>query len=382
MNKDFATQSVHFDRIEQNNIQSKVTPIYETSAFTFENLNDLENYFQGEDGRKYLYSRSGNPNTDEFGQAVAQLENAPAGVAASSGLGVILTGILSVVKSGSHIIAANDLYGGTVDLLQTELSDLGIEVSFVDFSDQSKITQAIKENTVLLYSESITNPLLRVEDLRGLVGIAKNHNLITMVDNTFATPYLIQPYTLGVDLVVHSATKYLGGHSDVTAGVVAGSKDIMEKVKRKVTVLGTTLSPFEAWLAVRGIKTLDVRMERHVNNAQKVAETLRDKQAVQTVYFPNEVSEKGNGAIVTAEFSEQVDIETFFEALDWIKIIPTLAGVETTVSYPKSTSHRSLDEDRRNSLGITKNLVRISIGLEKAEDIIGELNRAIDKATT
>lgn len=381
MEKDFATQSVHFDRIDQDNIQSKVTPIYETSAFTFKNLNDLESYFQGENGRKYLYSRSGNPNTDEFGQAIAQLENAPAGVAASSGLGAILSGLLSVVKSGDHIIAANDLYGGTVDLLQTELKDLGIEVSFVDFPDQSKIKQAIKENTVLLYSESITNPLLRVEDLEELVEIAKNHNLVTMVDNTFATPYLIQPYTLGVDLIVHSATKYLGGHSDVTAGVIAGSEEIMEKVKRKVTVLGTTLSPFEAWLAVRGVKTLDVRMERHINNAQKIADALRDKQSVQTVYYPNEVSNKGNGAIVTVNFSKQIDIETFFEVLDWIKIIPTLAGVETTVSYPKSTSHRSLTEDTRNSLGITENLVRISIGLEKAEDIIDELNRAIDKAT-
>jgi len=378
MGKDFSTKAVQYEHINQNNIKSKVTPVYQTSAFTFENLEDLESYYQGE--RKYLYSRSGNPNTDEFARTVAQLESAPAGVAAASGLGAITAGILSVAKAGSHIVAASDLYGGTVDLLQNELKEFDIEVSLVDFSDHKKVEQAIQENTVLLYSESETNPLLRVEDLESLVHIAKNHNLVTMVDNTFATPYLLQPYTLGVDLIVHSATKYIGGHSDLTAGVVVGAEEFINKVERKITALGANLAPFEAWLAIRGIKTLDVRMERHVSNAQKLADYLKDNLAVDTVYYPKQLSEKGNGAIVTVDFKEEVDIHTFFDALNWIKIIPTLAGVETTISYPKSTSHRALTDEAREDIGITNQLIRISVGLESSNDIIEELDQAIKKA--
>ncbi len=378
MTKEFATRTVQFDRINQENIQSKVTPIYQTTAFTFKDLEDLESFYNGE--RAYLYSRNGNPNTDELGRAIAQLEEAQDGVAVSSGLGAILVGVLAVAKSGDHIVAADDLYGGTIDLFQNELKDFGIEISFADFSDPSDIEAVIQKNTVLLYSESITNPLLRVENLQKLVELADKFSLKTMIDNTFATPYLVQPYTLGIDLVIHSATKYIGGHSDVTAGTVAGSSDLIEKVRRKAVLLGTTLSPFEAWLALRGVKTLDVRMERQVTNAQKVADFFRKHAHVATVYYPEFVSDKGNGAIVTVDFTGHIDINQFFKALSWVKIIPTLAGVETTVSYPKTTSHRALTEENRDQLGIREGLVRISIGLENADDIIEEFDQAITAA--
>lgn len=378
MTKEFATRTVQFDRINQENIQSKVTPIYQTTAFTFKDLEDLESFYNGE--RAYLYSRNGNPNTDELGRAIAQLEEAQDGVAVSSGLGAILVGVLAVAKSGDHIVAADDLYGGTIDLFQNELKDFGIEISFADFSDPSDIEAVIQKNTVLLYSESITNPLLRVENLQKLVELADKFSFKTMIDNTFATPYLVQPYTLGIDLVIHSATKYIGGHSDVTAGTVAGSSDLIEKVRRKAVLLGTTLSPFEAWLALRGVKTLDVRMERQVTNAQKVADFFRKHAHVATVYYPEFVSDKGNGAIVTVDFTGHIDINQFFKALSWVKIIPTLAGVETTVSYPKTTSHRALTEENRDQLGIREGLVRISIGLENADDIIEEFDQAITAA--
>ena len=378
MTKEFATRTVQFDRINQENIQSKVTPIYQTTAFTFKDLEDLESFYNGE--RAYLYSRNGNPNTDELGRAIAQLEEAQDGVAVSSGLGAILVGVLAVAKSGDHIVAADDLYGGTIDLFQNELKDFGIEISFADFSDPSDIEAVIQKNTVLLYSESITNPLLRVENMQKLVELADKFSLKTMIDNTFATPYLVQPYTLGIDLVIHSATKYIGGHSDVTAGTVAGSSDLVEKVRRKAVLLGTTLSPFEAWLALRGVKTLDVRMERQVTNAQKVADFFRKHAHVATVYYPEFVSDKGNGAIVTVDFTGHIDINQFFKALSWVKIIPTLAGVETTVSYPKTTSHRALTEENRDQLGIREGLVRISIGLENADDIIEEFDQAITAA--
>ena len=374
MSSSFSTKVVHFSN-NKSAIKSKTTPIYQTSAFAFRDLEDLESFFQGE--TNYLYSRVGNPNTDELGHAVATLEGAPAGVAASSGLSAILAGILSVVQHGEHLIAADDIYGGTYHLLAEELKTFGISVSFVSFANKSEIEKAIQPETKLIYTESITNPLLRVEDISEIVSLAKVHNLVTMVDNTFATPFLCQPYNEGVDLVVHSATKYIGGHSDVTAGVLVGNENFITLAKQKVTNLGTNLSPFEAWLTCRGLKTLGLRMERQVNNAQKLAEALSELEGVKKVYYPSTVSEKGNGAIVTIELAESKDISTFFKSLSWVKIIPSLAGVETTVSYPLGTSHRALPAETCENLGITKGLVRISVGIEDIEDIIQVFAEAI-----
>lgn len=376
MGQGFDTKSVHVTMKRQESVPTKVTPIHQTSAFTFENLEDIENFYKGE--REYLYTRVGNPNTDELGHAVAKLEAAPAGIASSSGLSAIMVGILSIAKAGDHILASEDLYGGTYELLANELTGFGIEVSFVSF--ENDLEQDIRENTVLLYTESITNPLLRVENIEKVVETAKKHNLKTMIDNTFATPYLVQPYPLGVNLVVHSATKYLGGHSDITAGVLAGDEDLIAKAKTKMVNLGSNLSPFEAWLTVRGLKTLSVRMERHVKNAAKLADALVEHPAVDKVYYPEFVSEKGNGAIVTIDITNNADIAAFFESLDWIKIVATLAGVETTVSYPIGTSHRNLPESSQQALGITKGLIRISVGIEDAADIISTMKHALDQS--
>ncbi|WP_163580583.1 trans-sulfuration enzyme family protein [Gracilibacillus saliphilus] len=376
MGQGFDTKSVHVTMKRQESVPTKVTPIHQTSAFTFENLEDIENFYKGE--REYLYTRVGNPNTDELGHAVAKLEAAPGGIASSSGLSAIMVGILSIAKAGDHIIASEDLYGGTYELLANELTAFGIEVSFVSF--ENGLEQNIRENTVLLYTESITNPLLRVENIDKVVETAKKYNLKTMIDNTFATPYLVQPYALGVNLVVHSATKYLGGHSDVTAGVLAGDEDLIAKAKTKMVNLGSNLSPFEAWLTVRGLKTLSVRMERHVKNAAKLAEALAEHPAVDKVYYPEFVSEKGNGAIVTIDITNNADIATFFESLDWVKTVATLAGVETTVSYPIGTSHRNLPESSQQALGITKGLIRISVGIEDAADIISTMKHALDQS--
>ncbi|MCZ0702066.1 cystathionine gamma-synthase [Natronobacillus azotifigens] len=378
MGEKFATKSVHFTSKTSGEIASKVTPIYQTSAFKFNDLEDIERFYQGE--KDYLYSRVGNPNTDELGSAVAQLEEAPAGIATSSGLSAILIGILSVTKAGDHVIASTDIYGGTYELFARELANFGIEVSFIDFTDQEAIKTGIQTNTKLLYSESITNPLLRVENMEQLVHLAKQNNLYTMIDNTFATPYLLQPYHSGIDLVVHSATKYLGGHSDVTAGVLVGDADLLAKAKTKVVNIGTTLSPFEAWLTCRGLKTLDVRMERQVKNAQALADAFVTHPAVSKVYYPTHASKKGNGAIVSIDLSGKCDIEKFFRSLDWVKIVPTLAGVETTVSYPRTTSHRALPIEVQEELAITEGLVRISVGIEDSADIIGAFEQAIIKA--
>lgn len=378
VSKHFDTEVLHNDQKNKRNITSKVTPIYQTSAFVFKDLDELEGYYHG--NGQYLYSRVANPNTDELADAVARLEGAEDGVAASSGLSAILAGVLAVVKSGDHIVAADDLYGGSFHMLKAELNDLGIETSFVSFSNLDVVDTSIKPNTKLLFTESITNPLLRVEDLQSVVELARKHNVITLVDNTFATPYHCKPLTIGVDLVVHSATKYFGGHSDVTAGVLVGRKELLEKAKTKIVNLGANVSPFEAWLTTRGIKTLALRMEKQSRNAQHLAKAFSKNPLINKTYYPFGVSENGYGAMVTIELDRNLDVNEFFRSLGWVKIVPTLAGVETTVSHPLTTSHRALPPEACEALGITKELVRISVGIEHVEDIISQFNLAIEKA--
>lgn len=378
MAQSFETKVVHFG-IEQESInRSKTTPIYQTSVFSFKNLEELESHYSGE--LPYLYTRMGNPNTDELGQAVAQLENAEAGVASSSGISAIMAGILAVCQTGDHIVASEDVYGGTYHFLQQQLKEIGIGVTFADFSQAENIEGAITPATKLLYSESITNPFLRVESLEQMVKIARNHSITTMVDNTFATPLLVRPIEAGVDLVIHSATKYMGGHSDVTAGVIVGSQKWLERAKQKVVSWGSNLSPFEAWLTCRGLKTMALRVKKQCENAESLAQFLTMHPSVSKVFYPKEVSEHGNGAMVSVELAPNVDMSLFFSGLSWIKIVPSLAGVETTVSYPIGTSHRALPEDAQKKLGITTQLVRISVGIEDFSDIRDAFQQALKSA--
>lgn len=378
MAKKFETEVLHSIHNKQTGIKSKATPIYQTSAFTFNDLDELEGFYQGEGN--YLYSRVGNPNTDELGQSVAMLEYAEDGVAASSGLAAILAGVLAVVRNGDHIVAADDVYGGSFHMLKAELERFGIETTFVSFADLENVEQAIKSNTKLLYTESITNPLLRVEKLEDVIALAKKRNLTVLVDNTFATPLHVRPFLLGADLVVHSATKYIGGHSDVTSGVVVGKKELIAEARARIVNLGANLSPFEAWLTCRGLKTLALRMKAQSENARLLAASLKDHQNVSKVYYPFSEGEKGFGAIVSIELAEHVDTDKFFKSLGWVKIVPTLAGVETTVSHPLKTSHRALPPEAQAELGITYRLVRISVGIENADDIIEQFEAALEAA--
>ncbi|WP_052131394.1 trans-sulfuration enzyme family protein [Planococcus sp. CAU13] len=363
------TKTVHTAQMEERTIRPKVLPIYQTSAFSFSSLEELEGYYEG--NSTYLYSRTANPNTDALGQTVAVLEGAPKGVAASSGTSAILAGILAVVKSGDHIIAAEDVYGGTFLLLKEELALMGIQVHFADFSDVQAIEPLLIDfpEVKLLFSESITNPFLREEDMALLSQFKKQYGVKVMIDNTFATPYTMQPYEQGADLVVHSATKYLGGHSDVTAGVLVGEPDLIELAEKRIVNMGMNLSPFEAWLTIRGIKTLALRMKAQTENAQAIADFLRERT---TVWYP------GKGAIVSFEVPERIGVSTFFSSLGWIKIVPTLAGVETTVSYPYGTSHRALSEEEKTRIGVTRRIVRLSAGIEGTEDILEQLASAFN----
>lgn len=226
-------------------------------------------------------------------------------------MSAILAGVLAVVKPGDHMLIPEDVYGGTYDLFHQFLTDWNVTVNTAPFNEPGAIEAAITDQTTLIYTETETNPLLRVEDLKEVIAVAKNHNIAVMVDNTFATPYFVQPMTLGADLVVHSATKYIGGHSDVTVGVLVGTSLWMEKAKKRVIQLGMNVSPFEAWLTVRGLKTLAVRMKQQSENAASVAAYLREQEGVK-VYYPMNLSDKGNGAMVSFDLGAGYDIETFF----------------------------------------------------------------------
>ncbi|TCP19717.1 cystathionine gamma-synthase [Scopulibacillus darangshiensis] len=375
----FNTRTVHFAQKDGSDKIAKTKPIYQTSAFSFKSLEDLESFYSGE--KSFLYTRVGNPNTQELGMAVASLEGAPAGIATSSGMSAILVALLVVLKSGDHVIACDDLYGGTYQLLFEELENCGIEATMVPFADQTAVENAITENTKVIFTETLSNPLLRVEDIEGIVEIARRHGLLTIMDNTFATPYLIQPYSVGVNLVVHSATKYIGGHSDVTAGIVAGDSDLVGRARDRAVNMGANLGPFDGWLACRGLKTLSIRMQRHAENAKRLADFFKERSDINAVYYPENLSEKGNGAIVTVELNQnRVELSTFFKSLSWIKIVATLAGVETSVSHPATTSHRALPKDLCDKLGINDSVIRISVGIEEIEDIIGAFEQALNRA--
>lgn len=381
MSHRFETRAVHVHVFRNIPDVSKATPIYQTSAFAFSGLEEVEAYFRGERG--YLYTRSGNPNQAELAMAVAALEGAERGVTAASGMAAIMAGLLAVLRPGDRVLAYRELYGGTYGLIRRELSRFGIELELIDLSRERSLEPFVTPATRLLLLETIANPLLSVVDLPYWLGQARQYGLYTMVDNTFATPYLVQPIRYGADLVVHSATKYIGGHSDVIAGVLVGRADLVARAHEIIATYGASLSPFEAWLATRGLKTLAVRMERQCDNAERIAEFLRGHPAVRETYYPDPAATSffhrpKRGAMVTFRLADESRVYDFFRALTWIKLVPTLAGVETSVAHPLTTSHRALSPEDQARTGITMGLVRLSVGIEAWEDIAEELNRALD----
>ncbi|MBN6188967.1 PLP-dependent transferase [Aneurinibacillus sp. BA2021] len=382
------TQAVHASAHLPVSNDSESMPIYQTSVFTFRDLTHLESYFS-EENHHYLYSRNGNPNTAAFEQAAAVLEGAEAGVATSSGMAAILCAVLTFVKAGDHILCSDEIYGATASLLETELTRLGVHVSFASFRSAASIEEAMTDTTCLLLTEVITNPLISVIDIPMVADIAHKRGAKLVVDNTFTSPYVAQPLAMGADLVVHSATKYLNGHNDVTAGVVVGPKDMIDSTRQRMILTGCSLGPFEAWLAQRGMKTFALRMRQHLANAEKVAAYLASHPAIQTVYHPSlsahetasvarKLGLQGNGAMISFRVTDDIEkLDAFFQALQIITIAPSLAGVATTLSHPLKTSHRSLPQERQQALGITMGLLRLSVGIEEADDIIADLEKGL-----
>jgi cystathionine beta-lyase/cystathionine gamma-synthase len=361
------------------------TPIYQTSTFEVTD-NDEQQRVTATD--RY-YTRWGNPTNTVAEQAVAAIEGVEAARTFASGMGAITTTILALLKAGDHIVAQRDIYGGVTKFLSQWLPRLGIETTFVDTNDFEQHTRAIRPNTRMLYLESPTNPALRVVDMKKAGALARQHKLISMIDSTFGTPINQHPAEYGIDVVMHSGTKYLSGHADLTCGVVAGRRELMEQIHETRTTLGNCMDPHAAWLLIRGLKTLAVRVARQNENALRVAEFLEQHAKVRRVHYPFLKSHpqhaiareqmSGGGGMVTFEVEGTgEDARRVSEAMRLFTLATSLGGVESLVSIPVLTSHAMISAEQRQKMGVTEQMVRLSVGIESCDDLIEDLERALE----
>ena len=360
------------------------TPIYQTSTFEVTD-NDEQLRTTGSD--RY-YTRYGNPTNTVAEKTVAALEGVDAALTFASGMGAITTTIMALLKGGDHVVAQRDIYGGVTKFLSLWLPRMGIETTFVDTTDYEQHAQAIRPNTKLLYLESPTNPTLRVVDFKKVAALAKQHKLLSMIDSTFGTPINQHPAEFGIDLVMHSGTKYLGGHTDLICGVVAGRQELIDKIWETRTTLGNCMDPHASWTLVRGLKTLAVRVARQNENAQRVAEFLSRHARVRRVHYPFLKSHSqyqvareqmsGGGGMVTFEVDGTgEDARRLSEAMRLFTLAPSLGGVESLVSIPVLTSHLTVPPEERRRVGITEQMIRLSVGIENADDLIADLEHAL-----
>lgn len=386
----FNTLAAHVGkRVEtERSIVPSAPPIYQSSVFVVDSLEDLG---KGEaEGPSYIYSRHLNPNHTLLEEAVAAMEKGEGAVTFSSGMGAITASILAVCRAGDRVVASRDIYGGTYSLLMKRLSRVGIRTELVSTGDTEQIRAALEKGARVLYIETITNPLLRVADIEGITRLAHEHGAVVMVDNTFATPYLVNPLTLGADVVIHSATKYLAGHSQATGGVVVGRREFIDALRPVAIDLGAALSPFDAWLILMGLRTLGVRVERQSGNAMALARFLEAHPKVRKVNYPgleshpdhrlaSSLLERGFGGMMSFEVEGELEgAAKVIDSLRLVKLVPSLAGVSTTVSHPALTSHKALPEEERAKAGIGDGLIRVSCGIEDFEDIRADFEQALE----
>lgn len=385
-----ATHCVHAGEDRHGRNAPLTTEIVQTSVFAMRDVEELRRYVAGKSSA-YMYTRYSNPTIAAAEQKVASLEGAESCVITSSGTSAVLMAVLAVCKGGDEIVSTLDLYGGTLKLFEDVLPRLGIRTKLVPFAELGKIERYFSKRTRLLWLETPTNPAIRCVDIRRMAEIARRHRVLLAVDSTMATPILQKPLALGADLVVHSATKYLGGHSDVTAGAVAGSAKLIGEARTLMLRSGTNLDPGAAYLLLRGLKTLSLRVERACRNASLVAEALRQHPKVVRVMYPGLDDHEGHEVAERqmADFGMMVafDIrgggkaaERFIDFLKLWYLAPSFGGVESTVSYPVLTSHVNMSRNRLRQLGVSPAMVRLSVGIEEAEDLITDLNQALAKA--
>jgi cystathionine beta-lyase len=374
----FSTDAIHAGQKPDPTTNAVIPPIHPTTT-----------YYQEEIGKHkgYVYSRSGNPTRDALQKNIATLEKGKYALAFSSGLAAIHA-MSTLLKSGDHAIVSNDVYGGTYRLFERVLTDYGLSFTFVDTTKIENIEKAIQPNTKLVHIETPTNPLLAITDIAEVANLCRSKNLILSVDNTFMSPYFQNPLELGADIVVHSATKYLGGHSDLIGGIlVFNSDEFYERLKFIQNAIGAILSPFDCWLLLRSVKTLAVRMEKHNQNAMKIAEYLQSHPKVKRVFYPglethpqHSIAKKqmrGFGGMVSFEVE---DFETAKNILYKFKIFTlaeSLGGVESLVCHPATMTHASIPKEIREKNGLTDGLIRLSVGIEDVEDLLNDLEQAL-----
>jgi len=372
------TVCVHNGEIKDTQFGGAVSPIFMSSSYPFLDTDPIR------------YPRYFNtPNQEVIAKKIAALENAEAGLPFASGMAAISTTLLAFLQKGDHVVFQNEIYGGAYNLVQEEFENFGIDYSFTEGVEVIDFANKIQNNTKVIYIETPSNPLLTITDIKAVAELAKKYNIITMIDNTFASPINQVPLNLGIDISIHSATKYLGGHSDILAGAVVGSEEHIYKIFNKGKNLGGNISDFMCYLLERSIKTLGVRVEKHNENAQFVAEFLNNHSAVKKVYYPGlknhpnhdiaKAQMSGYGGMLSFELKEYFDAVKFQKALKLIKPSMSLAGVESTILMPTLTSHALLSKEERNKQGISNNLLRLSVGIENIEDIINDLEQAINK---
>lgn len=370
------TICVHQGDVEDKQYKGAVSPMYLSTAYAYQ------------DAGENAYPRYFNtPNQFHLAQKIARLENAEAGLIFGSGMAAISSAMLSVLKPGDHVVIQNQIYGGTRNFIQKELQSFNIDFDY--FTSIEEMTSLIKENTKLIYLETPSNPLLEIVDLNAVSNIAKEHKVLTMVDNTFATPINQRPIELGIDIVVHSATKYLGGHSDITAGAVATTEALMHPILMKARNFGGSLSDQTTWLLERSMKTLNLRVQQQNKNALLLAEYLDEQSWVKQVNYPGlkthphhklaQQQMHGFGGMLSFELQDNYPAFDFLSNLELIKDVLSLGGVETTILSPAKTSHSLLSEDERQAQGITNQLLRLSCGVEDTEDIINDFENCIQK---
>ncbi|MDI6644983.1 MAG: PLP-dependent aspartate aminotransferase family protein [Methanobacteriaceae archaeon] len=370
----FNTKSIHSGRRPDESTGAISIPICQTSTFVFDGY---------QKPKEHDYTRTSNPTRNVLEDTIAALEGGNAGFAFSSGMSAVTTAI-HLLSAGDHVISCDDLYGGSHRLFEQIMTRFGIEFTFIRLNDEEKIQDAIKPNTKMIWVETPSNPLLNITDLEMVSRIARENQLLSVADNTFASPYFLKPIDFGIDLVLHSTTKYLNGHSDVIGGAIVTTTDkLAEEVHQLLNGMGTNAAPFDSWLVLRGIKTLPLRMEKHASNAMAVAEYLEDHPQVKEVYYPGLASHPGHdiarkqmtgyGGVVS--FKLKSDVERFLHGLELFSLAESLGGADSLVEHAATMSHASMTPEARKKAGITDDLIRLSVGLEDVDDLIEDLDQ-------
>jgi len=377
--KGINTICTHVGELEDKQFKGAISPLYMSTSYAFEDV---------ETKRYPRYFNT--PNQVALAKKMAALEHGEASLIFGSGMAAVSTSLMAFLRAGDHVVFQDSLYGGTSNLATEEFEKFGIEYSFAKDAKASSLEAEIKENTKVIYIETPSNPLLRITDLEAVAKLAKKHSLVSMIDNTFASPVNQNPIDFGIDVVLHSATKYMGGHSDILAGTAISSEEHIDRIFQMAKNFGGSLSDYTVWLLERSIKTMGIRVKAQSENAMKLAEFLNSHSEVSNVYYPglkthpdHELAKKqmkGFGGMLSFELNEKINTSKFMKALGFIKPSMSLAGVESTILLPSQTSHGLLSEEDRLKQGIQDNLLRFSVGIEEVEDLIEDLTQAIEKS--